>query len=370
VETEALSDLIGQIYDCALDPGRWPGVLGRIARAVEARVGMIAVHDLVENRPIRTFAYGMPAVAVWLYEARYATRNPIAVALATRQVEGTVDTLGTLVEAEAWGRSAMYREFVRPLGLGDVLGVAALRSTRRGVWLGVLRRRTQPPFGPAETRLFHLLSPHVVRAMRIADLFELRAVQADRLTAVLDALTSAVWLLDREARVLHANAAAEGLILRRGPLRLQQGRLTALRPADASLLSAAIRDAIASEFAGVVPQATLPLGDGSVGDGVIATVLPLRGGAPAAVAVFVQDPASAPATPLQAFATLHGLTPAELRCLGMIALGRNVPETAAALGTAATTVRTHLNRIFEKTGTASQAELVRLVGGFAPPLRR
>ena len=86
-------------------------------------------------------------------------------------------------------------------------------------------------------------------------------------------------------------------------------------------------------------------------------------------AVCVQGPSGAPATPLQAFGALHGLTPAELRCLAEIALGRNVPEAAAALGVAATTARSHLNSIFEKTGTASQAELVRLVASFAPPLR-
>jgi DNA-binding CsgD family transcriptional regulator/PAS domain-containing protein len=375
VETEALSDLIGRIYDCALDPGRWPEVLGRIARAVDAPVGMIAMHDLVENRPIRTFAYGMPAPAVWLYEARYATRNPIALALATRQVEGTVDTLGTLVEAEAWGRSPIYREFVRPLGLGDVLGVAALRSARRGVWLGTLRRRAQPRFGPTETRLFQLLSPHVVRAMRISDILELRAVEAARLTAVLDRLATAFWLVDDQARVLHANAAAQALLLRGGPLRVVRGRLAALRPAEASLLAAAIRDAAAGDFTRAT-QAALPLGDATAGEGLIATVLPLRGAglplrgaAPAAAAVCVQGPAEAPATPLQAFGALHGLTPAELRCLAEIALGRNVPEAAAALGVAATTARSHLNSIFETTGTASQAELVRLVASFAPPLR-
>lgn len=367
---EELSGLIGRIYDCALDPGRWPAVLGAIAGAVDATVGMVAVHDLVENRPIRTFAHGMPAPALWLYETRYATRNPIALALATRHVEGTVDTLGTLVEAGAWAHSPMYREFMRPLGLGDVLGVAALRSARRGVWLGTLRRRTQPGFGPAETRLFRLLAPHVVRAMRFSDLLELRAVEAQRLAAVLDGLATAVWLVDDEARVLHANAAAAALVRRDAPLRVARDRLTATAPAEASLLASAIRRAAAGDFTGGTAQSAVPLGDAAAGVGLIATVLPLRGAAPAVAAVvFVQDPAAAPATPLRAFGALHGLTPAEIRCLAEIALGRNMPEAAAALGIAVSTARTHLNSIFQKTGTSSQVELARLVASFALPLR-
>jgi DNA-binding CsgD family transcriptional regulator/PAS domain-containing protein len=367
---EELSDLIGRIYDCALDPGRWPGVLDSIAAAVEASVGMVAVHDLVENRPVRTFAHGMPAPALWLYEARYATRNPIALALATRHVEGTVDTLGSLVEADGWARSPMYREFMRPLGLGDVLGVAALRNARRGVWLGTIRQRKKRPFGPAEGRIFRLLAPHVVRAMRVSDILELRAVEAHRLAAVLDGLATAVWLVGEGGRVLHANAAADALLRRDGLLRVVGDRLTAATPADASLLSAAIRQAVVGDFSGDPAQAAIALGDGSASTGLIATVMPLRGAGPSAVAaVLVQDPSAAPQTPLQAFGALHGLTPAEIRCLAEIALGRNVPEAAAALGIAPTTARTHLNAVFQKTGTTSQAQLVRLLASFAPPLR-
>jgi DNA-binding CsgD family transcriptional regulator len=45
-----------------------------------------------------------------------------------------------------------------------------------------------------------------------------------------------------------------------------------------------------------------------------------------------------------------------------------VPEVAAALGVAETTVKTHLSRLFEKTGAGRQADLVKLVAGFSTPL--
>jgi DNA-binding CsgD family transcriptional regulator len=43
-------------------------------------------------------------------------------------------------------------------------------------------------------------------------------------------------------------------------------------------------------------------------------------------------------------------------------------ETAAALGISEATVRTHLLRLYAKTGTGRQAELVKLVAGFSNPL--
>ena len=62
------------------------------------------------------------------------------------------------------------------------------------------------------------------------------------------------------------------------------------------------------------------------------------------------------------------LTPAELRVLLAIVDVGGVPEVAAALGVAESTVKTHLGRLFEKTGAGRQADLVKLVAGFSMPL--
>ena len=62
------------------------------------------------------------------------------------------------------------------------------------------------------------------------------------------------------------------------------------------------------------------------------------------------------------------LTPAELRVLQSIVDVGGVPETAVALGIAETTVKTHLHRVFAKTGTSRQADLVKLAAGFSNPL--
>ena len=58
----------------------------------------------------------------------------------------------------------------------------------------------------------------------------------------------------------------------------------------------------------------------------------------------------------------------ELRVLLAIVEVGGIPEVAAALGVAGTTVKTHVGRLFEKTGATRQADLVRLVAGYAAPL--
>jgi DNA-binding CsgD family transcriptional regulator len=53
--------------------------------------------------------------------------------------------------------------------------------------------------------------------------------------------------------------------------------------------------------------------------------------------------------------------------LAIVEVG-GVPQVATALGVAESTVKTHLSRLFVKTGTGRQADLVKIVAGFATPL--
>jgi DNA-binding CsgD family transcriptional regulator len=46
-----------------------------------------------------------------------------------------------------------------------------------------------------------------------------------------------------------------------------------------------------------------------------------------------------------------------------------VPEVAEALGIGESTVKTHLGRVYEKTGAHRQADLVKLFAGYTSPLQ-
>src|SRR6266700_1999229 len=69
-----------------------------------------------------------------------------------------------------------------------------------------------------------------------------------------------------------------------------------------------------------------------------------------------------------ASAKLYKLTPMELRVLFAIVQVGGVPEVAAMMGSSGSTIRTHLRRLFSKTGTDRQADLVKLVAGYSNPL--
>ena len=68
--------------------------------------------------------------------------------------------------------------------------------------------------------------------------------------------------------------------------------------------------------------------------------------------------------------TLFGLTPTESAVAVRIAQGQGVAAAAESLRVSPSTLRWHLQRVFEKTGTTRQAELARLVpDDLKPPLQ-
>src|SRR5262249_21024916 len=124
-----------------------------------------------------------------------------------------------------------------------------------------------------------------------------------------------------------------------------------------------------SDSAGQCPASiALPLQKNGAA-GLIATALALNHGQcqslgtpfAAACAVFVQDPRIAPRVPGEAFANLFGLTRPELDVLVALAGGRSAQGVADGLGNG-------LLKIFKKTGTSRQTDLVRLVIGSSPQI--
>ena len=63
------------------------------------------------------------------------------------------------------------------------------------------------------------------------------------------------------------------------------------------------------------------------------------------------------------------MTQAEVRVLELLVGGHTVEAVANELGLAIATVRTHLARVLQKTGTGRQAELVQLALQLRSPLR-
>ena len=77
--------------------------------------------------------------------------------------------------------------------------------------------------------------------------------------------------------------------------------------------------------------------------------------------VLVSDDTGSRCVSPDALEGLYGLTPAEAALAALLVEGLTLQQAAAARGVVVETARSHLKRIFAKTGTTRQSELVRLL---------
>jgi DNA-binding CsgD family transcriptional regulator len=149
-------------------------------------------------------------------------------------------------------------------------------------------------------------------------------------------------------------------------LRSASGRLAASETHGGRAFQDLVEATIAKP--GPDPRGTVFTLRGRDGQRYVGQVLPLSATArrrEVSAIVLVSKVAFEPPPIAQAIAETFDLTATEVRVLLSCVEWNGVAEAAAALGVGRATVKTHLHRLFRKTGTSCQAELVKLVAGFS-----
>jgi DNA-binding CsgD family transcriptional regulator len=374
VSAQALSDTIGAIYDCALDPENWREAVRRVAELCESPRGAIGISDFKTRYVNRLYDYGYPA-DFWQEYLPLANSHPILPELNLMPVGG-VTTIATSCGDEEFYSSRLFKEVLERRSYYDFAALLGLRTSSRVGFLTCCRTNNEPRYSQTEIDLLKLLSPHVCRAMIISDALDLRTLRSEMLEATLDALAAGVLLVARDCRVVYMNAAGERQVKTGNAIRIANHRLCPIDSQAEATLSAMLVAAIGDESESPSEGHSLALPQHG-GLGLVATILPLErrrrgdrlGPFEAAAAIFVQDPSDVPPTPGRAFARLFGLTGSELRVVSALAQGLGGKAVADMFGVSEATVRTHLQNIFVKTGTSRQAKLVHLFRNSAPPVR-
>jgi DNA-binding CsgD family transcriptional regulator len=219
-----------------------------------------------------------------------------------------------------------------------------------------------------------LIVPHASRALLINRAIDSKLTLATALADVLDNLASGIFLLDAACRLVHANSAGHALLAADDVVRSVAGQLVTCSPET----NQALREAFATRSDIVLLAArgnAIPLLS-PTGERYVAHILPLssvlRNGSERVVdavgALLLRKVSLGGQSYGDLIARTFDLTPAELRVFLSIVEVGGVPETAAALGIAESTAKTHLHRVFAKTGVSRQADLVKLAAGFSNPL--
>jgi DNA-binding CsgD family transcriptional regulator len=374
IDPEWLSATIGAIYDCALAPDRWPQVLEALGRRFNfygVVLGIVQLRPDAHGVQVHFgfdeewFAWG----AAHPEEVTQAWGG--AAAIEAFPLEEPILALEVKPWAE-WQKTRYYREIMGPREMVDGLLIKLSGEPQLMGYLGVSRHASYGLIEPVVVETFRLLAPHFRRAVTISNFFDLKEIEAGTFNAVLEGLTCAVVLVDEDLAVVRANPAADRMLADARVIRPEQGRLTVAGRLAEDALRSAVRMAAENEASigrrGIGIPAVADDGAASV-----LHVLPLKrremrpGLVQRAVAAVFVAPGDA-SEPVDVIAILYDLTPAEAQICSAVCKGRTLARTAADLGIAKSTARTHLLRVFEKTGCKRQAELAALAARLSPML--
>jgi DNA-binding CsgD family transcriptional regulator/PAS domain-containing protein len=374
-ETEALSALIGDIYDAALDPTLWPRVVEKAGGFVGGSAASLFARDSVYKTGNSYYAFGVDPHYEKLYFEKYIKFDPLNAVYLTLAVGDVISNSNIIPHAE-FVETRFYKEWAQPQGWTDNVIASLEKSSTSIAGFVVFRHEREGLADDATRRLMRLIAPHLRRAVLIGKVVDLNKVEAATFAETLDGLGAGIFLVDVSGRIVHANAAGHMMLNSASVLHTAGGRLILHDPHADRTLADTFAAAGNGDAAIGVKGVAVPL-VGRDGERHVAHVLPLTSGArrragasyAAVAALFVHKAALDTPSPPEVIAKAYKLTPMESRVMLAIVEVGGVPEVAEALGIAETTVKTHLGRIYKKTDSDRQADLVKLVAGFSNPLR-
>jgi DNA-binding CsgD family transcriptional regulator len=359
---------VERIYDAALDPARLPQAIEAMASATGAMGGMIGMYDVVAGRGHAPAINGLDPGLLQLYEARFQlnplTRWVARHATVGRAVSGERDLPIERVQAED---PEFVAAILKPQDLvsqslftvrreGTVTAGAALMFTVRGrsVEPEVLRRHT-------------LLGRHLARAVDL--MVELDTLRSRLQTTedALDRVRCAVFVVDAQATILYANRAARRLLAEADGLTCRGRQLAAAHPAGRMRLAELIARAAGGGRRDLAAPGSLCLNRGPQRPPLAVVAVPGTpqrsplAGAARQVLLFAADPAARNGVAAELLRESFRLTDREIAvALATVRLA-SLPAAAAELRIAPATARSHLQRVFDKTGTRNQVALAQLI---------
>lgn len=348
-------DLIPRLYLAAQGAEDWTDVIADAARRYGGSSGLLYDCNPAVGQTQIVGIHNLDPDAVMAYERHYNQVDLWHQRAQSRPIGRVYGTDSMVSDAELL-RSEFYCDHLRRQDLFYGSGATVRRSSHQIVLFGIQRSRRMGPFAERDLHALQTLVPHVRKAMAMQR--RLRRVQRpqDHLSALLEQSSSCALLVDAGLRLHYANTAAESLIENADGLEMRAGSLSAAGDADTRQLRRAVRRATG-------------LADGVAAGDTVALrrpgqqplhllVVPVSGrDQPGLACIFINMPRD---DGISGLARRYNLTPAETRVLAGLVRGLALADIAEIHGVSQNTLRIQLRRVFAKTDTHRQAQLIQL----------
>ncbi len=373
VTLDAYSAVVGRIYEASLDASAWEPALEAMCGFVEASKAALSASVTHERRYDVQVHYGYEPGWIDLLNRKYAALNPLGGAAIGREV-GSIQCLSASGLIGAFDGHPMYEEWVKPQQILDLVEVTLDSSVGHSATLTFTRLNKDGVFTAEALQRIALLFPHVRRSVLISGVLRMHRRGEAALAGVIDSLAAGVFILSAQGDILRRNVAGGAMLSARTLVAEVYGRLSFRTQAAERAFVEALGGAAAGPRVLGGKGVSVPLREAD-GSEFLAHLLPLPpavakddlGVREAKVALFISPAQPDLARALATLTATYNLTAAESRIALAIAEIGSTPMIAETLGVSVTTVRTHLQSLYNKTGARRQSEIVGVLRGFVGP---
>ncbi len=376
--------LTEEIYDAAAGGTSWAAVGQSLANLVRASNGWLCVTDHQGENARLLYRANYPDKEIAAYQAYYrhvdlwTIRTAQAVRHAAPSVPPKARTSGFLVPDAEYVRSEFYADLGRHVGLRHVVGTVMPLGAAGLMPVCLHRADDEAPFEATDARLLDHLLPHLRRAMQLRHRLHPDRTAANPALSALDALATAVVVVDAELRIVVANAAAEAIAAGQTGLKIVEQKiasgprsrmLAASHHDDQMTMSGLVRAAALRGLSG----GGLRVRDATLAPRLAVLVSPLpsrlsdghngrSGRVPGKALILLRDLSDAARAPdPDLLRRLFGLTRAEAEVACALYGGATKGAVAAMRGSRESTIRSQVDAILLKTGTTNLRDLERLL---------
>ena len=372
------SELIGLLYQGALETQPWQSALPALREALDAEVVSLVLRPpsaddqgVILNcvRPDQSSHNSNVTLAdpndwqVSAYREQFFSLDPF-VSLPL----GKVVALEDILPDKDLVTSDYYLHYLKPINLFRILGVDTSEPGGMLARLRFSRSASEARFKTTERQLLTLLTPHLSRAIEIYAKLNRMTSERDLYAGAVNQLSVASIILDEQGRMLTTNAVGRALLDQGEGLSLRDGHLHIEGRDINKELQEALTNIIRAQLHGetsVVRALRVPRPGGRSDLGLVVRPVPAsqwsEGQVSPSAAVFISDPDLQESTSRPILGALFELTPAEANLATLLARGLSLAQVSVAQNISQHTARAQLKSIFAKTGVSRQAELVRLV---------
>jgi DNA-binding CsgD family transcriptional regulator len=358
VTVEDFSRLVAGIYAAAVTPQHWEQAIRGVMGTLDGTGAGVVSADGSSRWQTATLA----PEAAKSYADHYARIDHVLAAVEKGPV-GAIRAGGELIAAKP--TTEFHADWIRPNRLEDGLFVRLNQRTTTSCFVVASPRRSESFDTPERVKLMSALVPHLQQALRTQDKLAALSQHSDDLAGVLDTVGHGIIVVGSGGLVIHLNTAAERLLRAEDGLHLRSAQIAATNIHTEQKLYCALHSVLIGDGSNVRSGRSFVCARPSGKRPYVIHTLPLHHSGTdetareATALVLIIDPEHEPEPAAAQLRRLHGLTNMEAQVALRIMRGADLKQVSEELSVSVTTVRTHLQHAFDKTGTHRQAELVR-----------